>query len=94
MPDLDIHHIRLLVKGGWLKSERVNDIVDGLRAIVEGFPLLLSGWVGTWTVVKIEDFPAGRIKDGPILMSPPSLIVTMAQSTSYTMSSTFFLPNN
>jgi hypothetical protein len=93
MPDLEISQIRLLVKGGLHQSEGVNDVVDGRSAILDAFLLLLSRWIGTWTVIKLRVFPTSQIKDEPISTSP-SLIVTIAQSTSYTMSSTSFLPDN
>lgn len=46
--DLEVGKERLLVEAGRLEAERVNDVVDLRRALLEGLLLLLGGRVGTW----------------------------------------------
>lgn len=45
--NLEVSEKGLLVKAGGLKAERVDDVVDLRRALLEGLVLLLSGRVGT-----------------------------------------------
>ena len=45
--DLEVGKVGLLVEAGGLKAERVNDVVDLRRALLEGLLLLFSRRVGT-----------------------------------------------
>lgn len=78
---LEMRKIRFLVKDGWLEPETVNNIVDSLRAILQGFILFLRRGVGTWMPVDWSDIHRKSTMCEPISTSL-SLMEIMAQSTS------------
>lgn len=51
---LEIGQEALLVEPGRLKTERVDDVVDGDHAVLNGILSFLRGRVGTWTVRSVK----------------------------------------
>lgn len=52
---LEMGKVRLLVKGGGLEAERMNNVVDGLGTIFDTFLGLLRGRVGTYNRTSAAD---------------------------------------
>ena len=51
---LEIGQEALLVEPGRLKTERVDDVVDGDHAVLNSILSFLRGRVGTWTVRSVK----------------------------------------